>query len=210
MGCVAGLQVCLSETPRLSSKASPGLISPIIARWNFSFAGLGTSRIESFGNQLRDLMLIQLFCRVQVFLANLELHAAYTKTVLSKQPSHHQGLQLLGDCFQNLLPLLQFWKSRQYHLSSQEWVDVWNHKRLIHSHHKTQRCVLAELSMKMCLSGQAFEWYTIVELQNQLYFQDELLHQRLWTITGWGLCFLENHLEISIAQASLTFNLLSV
>jgi len=67
MGCVAGLQVCLSETPRLSSKASPGLISPTIARWNFSFAGLGSSRIESFANQLRALMLIQLFCRASFY-----------------------------------------------------------------------------------------------------------------------------------------------
>jgi len=152
MGCVVGLHIYPSETPRLSSEASPRVILSTIARWNFSFARLRSIRIESFGNRLGDLILIQLFCRVEVFLANLESHVAYTKKALTKQPFQHRSQQL--------------WKSHNYQLSSQELVDVWNRNRLSHSHHKNQRCVLVGFWMKMCLLGLAFEWYNHAGLEN--------------------------------------------
>ena len=159
MGCVVGLQICPSETPRLSSEASPSLISLTIARWNFSFVGLGLTRIESFGSQLGGLILIQLFCRVQVFLANLDSHVAYTKTVLSKQPSHHQ--------------LRCFRKLRHYHPSWWESTDAWSRRQLYRNHHRIQRCVSAELLMKMCLLGLVFEWHNHAGLENHYsdYFQ---------------------------------------
>jgi len=189
MGCVAVHQICLSETPRLSSEVSPGMISPTIARWNFSFAELGSSRIESFCSQLGELISIQLFCRVHVFLANLESHVAYTKTVLSKQPFQHQPQYFL--------------KPHHYHPFLREWVDVWNRKRLSHSYHRTQRCVSVELWMKMCLLGSAFEWYNPDELQIRRYFEDVLLWVNLSSTIGSGLCFFKNHQEMSITQALL-------
>ena len=64
MGCVVGFQIYQSEMPRLSNEVSPGPTSLTIARWNFSFVGLRSSRIEPFGDQMGDLILIQLFCTV--------------------------------------------------------------------------------------------------------------------------------------------------
>ena len=189
MGCVAGFQLYLSETPRLSSEVSPELISPTIARWNFSFVELRLSHIESFGNRLGELVLTHLFCRVQVLLDHLEAHEAYTKKALTKQP------------FQQ-----QLWKSRHYHPSSQEWVDAWSRKQLSHSQHRTQRCVSAELWMKMCFLGQTLEWYIHAGLQNHYsdYFhQLKRLCHYLYTKVHSNLCFSENHLEISTAQALL-------
>ena len=53
--------------------------------------------------------------------------------------------------------------------------------------------------MKMCLLGLAFDLYIPDELQIRCYFEDVLLCVNLSSTIGSGLCFFENHLELSIS-----------
>jgi len=56
------------------------------------------------------------------FFLQIWSHMWHIPRQFCQKPSHHRVLQLLERHRQS--PLLQFWKLRHYHLSSQEWVDV--------------------------------------------------------------------------------------
>jgi len=152
--------ICLKSYD-YQSEVSLGLILLTSAKWNFSFVELRSSRIESFGNQLGDLILIQLFCIVQVFLDHLEAHEAYTKKALTKQPFQHHSQRL--------------WKSRHYHPFLREWKGHFtlSYERKGHYHPFLREFLIVITKLKDVFQRDSeWKWAFWVRLLNDINFSE--------------------------------------